>query len=340
MIRKSFLSIITLGLFSSSQLYSQTPVDVAESTLKVGIMGEEVFYFGFAEGDQIIFNFEEVNGKELKELEIIEMPSTSRFMEFKTSSVKNKIIKVPRTAIYKFRFTSSAISVRLCKYSIQRIPASPATQNFNPIVFTHTVNDTSYTNEQEDYLAKTDTVIINYQDRIIKVNPTSNPDGNKSTFNFVLPENVVGWSFYLQVNQAGQQAYEEANKQIIASSKSIIAKFPLYNVLAALALNRPVSINKVQAGESINYWVLEGENANLFSSGAQFRYIKKGKAVNDYSRMDPRKGSLYFCFSNDNATETASVMVKITVVQVNELLLTRQVKRMMIAPKTKMYLKN
>jgi len=172
------------------------------------------------------------------------------------------------------------------------------------------------------------------------VNPTSNPAGNKSTFNFVLPEYVISWSFYLQVNQAGQQAYEEANKQIIASSQSVIAKFPMYNVLAALALNRPVSISKVQVGESINYWVLEGENANLFSSGAQFRYIKKGKAVTEYSRMDPRKGSLYFCFSNDNATEIASVMVKITVVQVNEVLLTRQVKRMMIAPKTKMYLKN
>ena len=41
--------------------YSQTPVDVAESTLKVGILGEEIFYYGFAEGDKLIFNFEEVH---------------------------------------------------------------------------------------------------------------------------------------------------------------------------------------------------------------------------------------------------------------------------------------
>ncbi len=61
--------ILSFGLLSALELYGQTPVDVAESTLKVGIMGEEVFYFGFAEGDQIIFNFEEANGKELKELE-------------------------------------------------------------------------------------------------------------------------------------------------------------------------------------------------------------------------------------------------------------------------------
>ena len=202
------------------------------------------------------------------------------------------------------------------------------------------VNDTTYTTENEEYLAKTDTVITNYQDRIVKVNPTSNPAGNKATFNFVLPENVIGWSYYLHVNQAGQQAYEEANKQIIAISKPAIVKFPMYNILAAIAINKPVAINKLQAGETINYWIMEGENADLFSSGAQFRYIKKGKAVNDYSRMDPRKGSLYFCFSNDNTTQQASVTVKITVVQVNEVLQTRQVKRMQVTPKSKMYLKN
>ena len=61
--------ILAIGFLSAPGCYGQTPVDVAESTLKVGILGEEIFYFGFAEGDKLIFNFEEVNGKELKELD-------------------------------------------------------------------------------------------------------------------------------------------------------------------------------------------------------------------------------------------------------------------------------
>jgi len=36
-----------------------------------------------SEGDQLVFNFQEVNGKELKEIEIIEFPSTSKFMDYK-----------------------------------------------------------------------------------------------------------------------------------------------------------------------------------------------------------------------------------------------------------------
>ena len=340
MIRKLFLSIITLGLFSGLQLYGQTPVDVAESTLKVGIMGEEIFYFGFAEGDQLIFNFEETNGKELKELEITETPSASVFLDYKTKKIVNKIINIPRTAIYKFRFTNSSIGVRICKYKIQRIPASRVTQNFNPVVYWHTVDDTTYATEQEEYLSKTDTMIVNFQDRVVKVNPTSNTGGNKATSSFVLPENTIAWSFYLSTDKAGQLAYEEANKKILSGSAAAISKFPMYNVLAAASFGRPVTITKLQTGEDIDYWIMEGDNVNLFTAGSQFRYIKKGKAVNDYARMEPRKGNLYFCFSNDNATEPVTVTIIITVVQVNEILETRPAKRMIITQKNKMYLKN
>jgi hypothetical protein len=73
--------IITLAL-TALTLYSLrteiSPIDVAESTLKIGAFGEDVFYYGFAEGDKLIFNFEEINGKELKEIEIIELPSKLR----------------------------------------------------------------------------------------------------------------------------------------------------------------------------------------------------------------------------------------------------------------------
>ncbi len=51
-----------------------------------------MFYYGFAEGDQLVFNFEEVNGKELKEIEIMFMPSQSIFMEYKTKKIVQQIL--------------------------------------------------------------------------------------------------------------------------------------------------------------------------------------------------------------------------------------------------------
>ena len=85
---------------------------------------------------------------------------------------------------------------------------------------------------------------------------------------------------------------------------------------------------------------MEGDNSNLFLNGAQFRYIRKGKAINDFSKMDYRKGSLFFCFSNDHPSEPVTVTVKITTIHVNEELATRPGKTMQITPKTEMYLKN
>ena len=127
--KKYFLSLIVYGLLSVVTSYGQKPIDVAESSIKVGIKAEEEVYFGFAEGDQLIFSFEETNGKEMKEVEIVEMPSSSKFLDFKTSKIENKTINVARTGIYKFRFANSALLPRVCKYKIQRIPASAATQN-------------------------------------------------------------------------------------------------------------------------------------------------------------------------------------------------------------------
>lgn len=332
--------LIAALLLIAVQGFSQTPIDVAEATLKVNILGEEFFYLGFAAGDKMLFSFEETGGKELKEVEISEMPGTSKFIVYKTSIIKNKQINVEKTGIYKFRFTNSAISARLCKYKIQRIPASAATQNFNTAVFTHVVNDTTYTTEEGAEMTKTDTVFTNFQDRTVKVGAGAAPGANKASFNFVLNDNVIGWSYYIHVNKTGQQAFDEANNKLISESESLITKFPTYNILGALAIGKSVTINKVQEGEDIAYWIMEGDNEALFKSGGQFRFIKKGKAVNDYSRVDPRKGSLYFCFSNDNPTEAVSVTVKITTVQVNEAMEIKAVKRIIVKPRTEMYLKN
>ncbi len=54
-----------LCLFSCSPNISraQSIVEVAESTLKVSGLGEEVFYYGFAEGDKLIFDLKRLMAK-------------------------------------------------------------------------------------------------------------------------------------------------------------------------------------------------------------------------------------------------------------------------------------
>ena len=62
---KTVLLFIISGCLSLV-IRAQQPIDIVESVVKVGIKGEEAVFYGFAAGDQLIFSFEETNGKEMK----------------------------------------------------------------------------------------------------------------------------------------------------------------------------------------------------------------------------------------------------------------------------------
>lgn len=339
MSRKFFITILTIGLLNSFQLYSQKPVTVVESTVKVGPFKEEAFYYGFAAGDKLIFNFEEANNKDVKEVEIMEMPSSSKFMDYKTKKIENKTIDIANTAVYKFRFSNSTVLPRVCKFSIQRIPANESTQNFNTTVYTHMVDDTIYTTEQENYIDRTDTVLQNFQDRSVKVQTAASTSGNKAVMNFILPENTIAWSYYIYTNDAGKKVYEDAAKKVAEGPTP--DKFQNYGPLSAQVYGTQSYLKKLAPDKPISYWIVEGDNADLFMKGDQFKYMKKGTIVNDYAKMDNRKGTLYFCFSNGVAAEPVTVTVKITSLHINEVQKVRMVKRVIsIKPKPEMYLKN
>src|SRR5688572_14421240 len=136
-------------LMSTASAIAQSPIIVAETNFKLPILGEEFFYFGFAEGDQLIFSFEELSGKDLKEVEIIEYPSTSRYKEYKTKAIQNKKLTVPRTGIYQFRFANTVVLQKTCKIKIERVAGSEATKNFNSTVYWRTVYDTTYRKLQQ-----------------------------------------------------------------------------------------------------------------------------------------------------------------------------------------------
>lgn len=338
---KTIYTFITtlIFIFNAS---AQTPVVVAENTLKVPGLGEEVFYHGFSEGDQLIFNFEEVNGKDFKEIEIIEWPSTSKFMDYKTKKVENKTIVIPKTSVYKFRFYNSSISGRICRIKIQRIPASETTSKFNTTVTWKHVFDTSYFVVDERYLIKSDTLVTQVLDQVAKVHSSTNANGNKTTFNFSFPKNTVASSYYIGVDQAGQDAFDEAGKLLSSKSGAMISKIPGYGPLAALALGGVSFLSALQVGEDVDYYLVTGaENSNLFEVDKAFYYQKKGKVINDFARMEkPMNADYFFCFSNDNAIQGITVTVKIVAIVVNNEWGTRQIQKMNVTDSIVPYLSN
>ncbi|MEZ4771600.1 MAG: hypothetical protein R3D00_00375 [Bacteroidia bacterium] len=342
--KKSILGSLVLITIRTIQIFGQTPIDVAESTLKVGGLGEEVFYYGFAEGDQLIFNFEELNGKELKEIEITELPSSSKFMDYKTNKIENKSINIQRTGIYKFRFSNSAVGGRVCKFKIQRIPASENTVNFNPSVLWRTISDTTYTPVEEKYLVKSDTVVITVVDQVAKISSRNALNGNTNIniVDCVLPERTVSWAFYIGVGTEGKKAYEDAKDKFMNSAAASAMKIPGYGTMAALALYGLNVFSKVQGEDNVKYrFITDWENVLLFKSGNTYYQYKQGDVVNDASQMkSPLTGKIYIGLINDNVMEPIDVIVKITAIQVNQEWDTRIVNKMSVRNREEAYLAN
>jgi hypothetical protein len=336
---KILFMILTISL--GIKIYPQNSIEVLDQTIKVPGWGEEVFYRGFAQNDQVIFNFEEADKKELKELEIIEYQSSIIFSDYKIKSAINKTIIIPRTGIYKFRFNNSNISARFCRLKIHRIPEKEETTNFNTNVYWKTIYDTTFYSVDETYLIRRDTTVQNFEDKVVKVHSSLNMNGNKTSFSFTLPDNTVAWSYYIDVNQAGQAAYEKATTEIANNAAPLVARIPGWGPLAALALYGTSYIAKIQNGEDIDYYLFDSNNASLYYSGVNAYSLKYGKVITDNVRMSsPLKGVLYFYFSNDNAVMAVTVSVKITAVMVKEQWGTRPVQKMTIKSHEEPYLKN
>jgi len=341
---KRFLILLSLIGYWGITIFGESPVDVAENTLKVNGKSEEVFYYGFAAGDELVFSFKEVHGWSLKELEISEIPSSTKFMDYKVKRIENKTLHISRTGIYKFRFTNPANTARICKIKIQRIPAGTGTREFNSSVYWHTVQDTSYIPTQERYLMKKDTVALTLVERITKVNSSNLKTGRSKAdlIDFTLPTGTVSWSYYIGVGTEGQKAFVKAKRGFINSAACIASHIPGYGTMAALALYGINAFSLIQGEDNVKFWFINDEiNTSLFKFGKKFRSFKQGDVLNDATQLKkPLTGKIYLGLVNDNLIETINVTVSVTAIVVTEQNTVRNNKIMRITTREEAYLKN
>jgi hypothetical protein len=331
--------LVLISFIANITIFAQDIIDVTERTIKIGAGKEENIYLGFAEGDKIIFNFKEVDGKELKELEIIEYPNNPKFSEYKISKIENKVINIPRTKVYVLRLKNSANSGRICKFKIQRIPLNNDSKNKNLeikwIVKKDTTwnsyesegiigSDTTYTKKTKKELVKIDTIFTVLSDETIRVPPKisfNNTKKNRITivnlptdvyepniFKVYKSTHVVGWSYWLGVGKKSIEEYDRANKNV---SKGIMAIGNLtgYGALASLIVTGISVFQNPSTGDNVQYrfYGKDGkvfENSNVTIASGRNNNIKQG--------------SFSVEFSNDNGTNSIDVNFKVVVMQVKK----------------------
>ena len=226
--KKVFFIMIAL-FFSRIVLALETPILVTETTLTIDFDQTKELFFSFAEGDEIVFDFQLVKGKNLKEIEIIELPNNSVFSEFKAQNISSKRITVRNKGLYKFKFRSSSLGRRVCKIKISRIPANDATKKFNTNWKWKTIRDTIYTPYTLDSI--TGYKKINYKEKIKELVKTENVEElvfnknqrvhsyynenvSRSYLKVDLPNNtktdlkeerIIAWAYWIGVGEEAQE---------------------------------------------------------------------------------------------------------------------------------------
>jgi hypothetical protein len=340
--------ISALFICTSASAQTLATIEVAELTLKIGAKSEETLYYGFAEGDQIVFNFREIDGNEMKEIEVLALPENSIFKDYETKTISNKQLKVPQKGIYKFRFYNAALlKGRVCAIKIQRIPKNTASIYFNTGIKWIEKMDTTYELKTETVynspekqlvrkrLTNIDTNIVSIIDRTERVASMSKLGSTNAQYiSFKLPQNqyladntfqqteVVSWAYSISVGGTGQAWYKSANEKAGGKIAATVAKTAAgwaiktgavstgYGALAILAIEGASAFSNPPQGDNIIFTLQTPLNNALTT-------LDSGNSVAASGRITQYlQGDFSLKLENDNYIEGINVDVKIIAVTV------------------------
>lgn len=312
------LTILFLFILTSFFSFSQDTIDVVEKNIKIGGLSRETEYYGFAEGDKVIFNLTVENRKDLKEITISEYPNSVKFADHTTDKVQNKVLNISRNGVYVFEYYNSNISGRTINIKIQRVPKSESTKFFNTNIKWVNKVDTTYTAKENTYLVSSDTSIVDVIDSKVRVHSQLNMDNpNKTIVDFTIPANTIKWTYWIGVGNEGQQAFQQDQANFSRSGTKVIGSI---NPLAGLAFGL-ITLTHANVGENVKYYFMPTwEDVQKFKAGQTFMQFKNGNVVTDFGLMNyaTKKNEKYYIgLENDNVMQGIDVNVKILAVVVD-----------------------
>jgi hypothetical protein len=271
---KKLFTAFVFSIFLIPATRAQITVNVIDTSFKLPILGEELLFFGFAEGDQIVFNFSEQNGKDLKEIEVTEFPSTSRFKENKTSSIQNKTLTVPRTGVYQFRFANTVMLQKTCNLKIQRIAASDATRNFNTTVFWRIAYDTIYRNFQPQTKPESYKTAVLLPPNSYYLEASTADSKRQISLPVPLPDFTAEWYYAFATTNNKEKA--EALKSSLQLNSTLLKKITETGGLSFSA----DSLSTASGSANCRIYLLDQMNHELFDARSNFRHFKEGTKEN------------------------------------------------------------
>lgn len=307
------IALTAFSFFASAQ----DTVVVVEKSLKIAGMSPMTEYYGFAEGDKLIFSLYLDKG-ELKDVSVSEYPDVVRFSEHTIGLLDKKVIEIPKGGVYKFDYYNSFILPRTVNIKIQRIPKDKTTKAFNTNVKWIDRVDTTYQSAQETYTMGADTTFAEVLNTRVKVNSPSNtsiPD--RTSVEFILPANTVRWAYWIGTGDESEKIFVSDSKKFTDGGAKLKGTA---NPLAGLALGLTTMTNITEGSAVHYYFMTTSDEVQKFVSGGAFKCFKKGGAPVEFGLMNYANKSAmkyYLALRNDDAAKNLEASVKILAVVVS-----------------------
>lgn len=231
----SLIFTVFLSVFCISNLYSQDTIKITQQSFKLN-NSSKIDYYGFAEGDKVMFSFSEMKYKGIDEIIITEYNSNNIIFKMTKPEFIHEIIDIPNTGIYKFKFTVGAFKSRDCEYILKRIPKDESKKNFNTSVYWETLFDT-VAQQKVVYDTITETIL----NKPFTIHSQTNSNGNRLTCKFDIPKNTYRLSYNISISLSEVKNvecklvdYENANYFMQGLSYKYLKDISVFNKKAVI----------------------------------------------------------------------------------------------------------
>lgn len=332
---KVLISVMAGLLLLSFQAGAQSPVTVADMTIRLSGKDTKELFYSFAAGDEILFSFFETENRRIEEVQISAWPEQVRYAARDIADTREQKITVPATGVYRFRFINAS-GERVCRIALQRRPSSEDLRLFDTGVRWEERVDTffvkgkmvqpAWTDQPEvqtrRVLAKTDTSAVTVLEKTERIFSRSGKvyGSNMSETKFKLPDNrylpnrqnpasmseVTSWAYWIGVGDEADRSYQDANLKAVSKVADAASGLSLmsggYGALALLAVKGVTLFSNPPKGDNVRF-------ALWNDSGKQ---IDGGNSIVAYRRMEaPLQGYFTLQLTNDNMVDGINVTVKI-----------------------------
>ncbi|MGV3538443.1 MAG: hypothetical protein ACO1OQ_01445 [Rufibacter sp.] len=297
------------------------PVKIADLDVQVAGTAQPAtqFHYAFQAGDVVVLDLEN-KAKVGYKVTVAEYFSKSPLYAVEeTKKVNNLKLPIPQKSVYTITVQSLSETSTKSHFTVTRIPASGATQNFSTHVTWRTVQDTTWTTGTQKVLVKTELVPEPLLDKKFRLaSRTSLGSNNRSFERFKLPAGTKHWVYWVGVGQESVEALQETGKTLAKGASALLTGS---NPLVAFGLGLLPQLPQVKSSGYISYYLLNQKNAHLFKAeedGWKPYAIAKGQDVlSDYGKIlttqTPKTddGYLYLGFENPSTITGLDLTLKV-----------------------------